>query len=81
MFIHGDKMKRHAVIGPDNVVENIVMWDCVSTWKPPENHFLVLVEDIACGVGWAYENGEFRRPPPPAPPEPETVTQPDTPTT
>lgn len=74
-------MKKHAVINDQGIVENIVLWDGVAEWHPPQGCVLILVDDIECGIGWAHENGEFRRPPPPAPPEPETVTQPDTPTT
>lgn len=55
-------MKRYAVISPENTVENIVLWDEVSQWTPPEGHILVNVEEVVCGIGWKHENGVFTNP-------------------
>lgn len=58
-------MRKHAIIDSNNVVENIILWDGTSEWRPPEGKTLVEVEEIFCGPGWIYENGVFTEPPPP----------------
>lgn len=45
----------------DNVVVNLVSWDGVSPWQPPEGHELVL-SDVA-EIGWIrQEDGSFVAP-------------------
>lgn len=58
-------MKKHAIIGANQIVENIVLWDGVSEWAPPKDKILIDVENIRCGIGWNYENGMFIEPPRP----------------
>lgn len=63
-FILGEvKMKRYAIVNPDGVVENMIIWDEVSQWTPPEGHTMVKAEEVLCDIGWKYENGAFVRPP------------------
>lgn len=58
-------MKRYAIIDAENTVKNIIIWDEVSTWAPPDNHIMVNVEDVHCDIGWKHENGVFTNPNPP----------------
>lgn len=56
-------MKKYAVIDPNGVVNNMILWDEVSQWAPPEGHSIVKAEEVLCDIGWKYENGTFVRPP------------------
>lgn len=58
-------MKRYAVVNQENTVENIILWDEVSQWEPPEGRSLVKVEEAVCDIGWKHENGVFTNPNPP----------------
>lgn len=58
-------MAKHAVVNSDNVVENIIVWDESSDWRPPEGRFLVNVDEIFCDIGWVHNNGTFANPNPP----------------
>lgn len=57
-------MKRYAVIDPEGTVANVIIWDEVSPWEPPEGHSLVNVEEIFCDIGWKHNNGVFTKPEP-----------------
>lgn len=55
-----------------NLIVNMITWDGVSQWSPPEN--CIAVEhteamDVA-SIGWSYIDGQFI-----APPEPEIVIE------
>jgi len=67
-------MKRYAIINSDNVVENVVLWDEVSQWSPPEGRSMIKVEDVVCGIGWVYDNGNFTDPTPQLEEPPTTDT-------
>ena len=67
-------MKRYAIINSDNVVENVVLWDEVSQWSPPERRSTIKVEDVVCGIGWVYDNGGFANPSPQLEEPPTTDT-------
>jgi hypothetical protein len=58
-------MKRYAVVNQENKVVNIIIWDEVSQWSPPENHIIVNVEETFCDIGWAHNEGVFTDPNPP----------------
>jgi|LakMenEpi03Aug12_release.lakeMendotaPanAssembly.Ray.scaffolds.fasta_scaffold1749372_2 hypothetical protein len=70
-------MPNYAVVNADNVVENIIVWDEVSAWEPPEGRFIVKSEEIPCSIGWHHKDGVFTAPPEPEPPAPE-ITEPTT---
>lgn len=53
-------MKKIAMI-KNGVVENIALWDDVSTWEP-EGYELVDVTSIQCDIGFLYENDVFTDP-------------------
>jgi hypothetical protein len=55
----------YAVI-KNNEVTNIILWDGVSEWSPPEGTIAVACPDEV-GLGWTYENGTFVAPPVPEP--------------
>lgn len=58
-------MAKHAVVNSDNVVENVIVWDESSDWRPPEGRVLVNVDEIFCDIGWHHNNGTFTNPNPP----------------
>lgn len=55
-------MQRYALINNENIVENIVSWDGVSEWTPPENTTCFNVEDIECEIGSSYDGTAFTPP-------------------
>lgn len=55
-------MQRYALINNQSIVENIVSWDGVSEWTPPENMTCVNVENIFCDIGWTYNGSVFTAP-------------------
>jgi len=58
-------MPNYAVVNADNVVENIIVWDESSEWRPPEGHIIVKSEGIPCSIGWHHKEGVFEKPPEP----------------
>lgn len=50
----------------NNIVENIIVWDGVSPYTPPEG--TILVQTDTAGIGWTYDSatGEFTPPAEPA---------------
>lgn len=69
-------MARFAVIDAEGIVKNVIIWDEVSQWAPPDGHALIKAEEIACGIGWKYENGVFTIPAPSVEPTPEPTPAP-----
>jgi hypothetical protein len=55
-------MQRYALINSENIVENIVSWDGVSEWTPPENMTCINVESIQCDIGSSYDGTVFTPP-------------------
>ena len=57
-------MLKYAVINTTtNIVENVILWDGVSDWIPPENHIAVNVEGVIVGPKWTSNNdGSFTAP-------------------
>lgn len=55
-------MQRYALINNQNIVENIVSWDGVSSWTPPENMICLNVEGIQCDIGSTYNGSTFITP-------------------
>lgn len=50
----------YAIIN-NKIVENVIVWDGVSEWTPPENCEIVPLQPEV-GIGWKYENGQFIEP-------------------
>ena len=70
-------MMNYAVVTPSGEVENVIVWDGVSSWTPPEGTKLVPLPDGAA-VSWTYDSttGFFTAPyaPPVPPPPSESAT-------
>ena len=48
--------ERYAVVNEaDYVVDNLVLWDGVTLWTPPENHIAVLIGAQMCDFGYSYD--------------------------
>jgi len=52
---------KHAIIMDGRVV-NIVLWDGVEPWSPPNGGTLIMECPDNVGIGWTYEDGEFSPP-------------------
>ena len=48
----------HWAVIKDNVVINVILWDGVSSWTPPENCEVVPLPPET-GIGYRYINGQF----------------------
>jgi len=59
----------------NGVVDNMVLWDGVSEWTPPEGVTLVMDPPAGVGIGWAYDGASWTAPEPPPVPVPEEVRQ------
>ena len=56
-------MDRHAVINKETgEVVNVVAWDGVAKWMPPEGHYTIPHEDCARGDFWDEKKQDFMRP-------------------
>jgi hypothetical protein len=46
---------RHAIVVA-SVVENVILWDGVAEWAPPDGATVVaLLFDESCDIGWTYD--------------------------
>lgn len=57
-------MKKYAIVDQNGIVDNMIIWDEVSQWSPPEGMTMVKAEDVLCDIGWKHENGVFVNPNP-----------------
>jgi len=55
-------MYKYALINNQNIVDNIILWDGVDSWQPPENMTCINVENIVCSIGWSYDGSVFTKP-------------------
>ncbi len=58
----------------DNICDNVILWDGVAAWQPPENHWVKELEEGSyVGIGWKWDadNSQWLdvRPPPEMPSE------------
>ena len=57
-------MNTYAIIDASTLVINIVVWDGLPPWTPPDDCIAVAIpKDSSAGIGWTYTNGEFIAPP------------------
>ena len=42
-----------------NIVENVIVWDGVTSWEPPAGFYVQLIGDSRAGIGWTFVNGQF----------------------
>lgn len=62
-------MGTYAVIfSSTGIVENLILWDGVTDWSPPEG--CIAIETDIAQIGWSYVDGEFIAPPEPEVPPP-----------
>lgn len=55
-------MKNYAVI-QNNIVTNIIIWDGMATWSPPQGSSLVDLTDTATpDIGSSYDGTTFTPP-------------------
>jgi len=52
-------MKRYAVIGSNNVVENVIIAPSLSAAEELTSSVCIDVTNQAVGVGYIYDNSEF----------------------
>jgi hypothetical protein len=57
-------MDRYAVV-TDGIVTNIISWDGVSEWSPPEGSEAVLIpEGVFVDLGYTWNGSDFSPPVP-----------------
>ena len=57
-------MKYAIVDDLTKVVLNIILWDSVTPYTPPQGTSLVNVTDVLCDIGWIQQpDGTFAPPP------------------
>lgn len=57
---------NYAVLNSDSLVVNVVVFNGIDAWNPPEGCTSVEIpEDSGAGIGWSYVDGEFVSPEPP----------------
>lgn len=49
---------RYALVDADGLVVNVIEWDGVSDWSPPES-LTCLEADEAVSIGWTRQNGAW----------------------
>ena len=57
-------MNNYAIIDSATLVINVVVWDGLPGWTPPDDCSAVgIPKDSSAGIGWTYINGRFIAPP------------------
>lgn len=51
---------NYCLIDAAGNVVNVILYDGISPYKPPEG--LTLVQSDVAGIGWTYANGVFTNP-------------------
>ena len=51
---------RYALIDAQGNVDNIVIWDGLPDWTPPQGY--TTVQSDTAGIGWTYSSGAFSPP-------------------
>lgn len=67
--------ENYAVVNADGLIINIVVWDGVTEWAPPEGTQAVRCGDNLCGIGGTYKDGVFGAPPEPEVPKEDLISQ------
>ncbi|EFH6041019.1 tail fiber assembly protein [Escherichia coli] len=67
--------ESYAVVNSDGLIINIVVWDGVTEWGPPEGTHAVRCGDNLCGIGGTYKDGVFTFPPAPEVPKEDLINQ------
>lgn len=50
-------MTTYAVVATaTNICDNVVVWDSsVNPWTPPEDHYIVNIDNSEVSIGWSYD--------------------------
>lgn len=67
--------ESYAVVNSDGLIINVVVWDGVTEWAPPEGAQAVRCGDNLCGIGGTYKDGVFAAPPEPEVPKEDLISQ------
>ncbi|EFN5562441.1 tail fiber assembly protein [Escherichia coli] len=67
--------ESYAVVNSDGLIINIVVWDGVTEWGPPEGTHAVRCGDNLCGIGGTYKEGVFNVPPESEVPKEDLISQ------
>ncbi|HBH7842644.1 TPA: tail fiber assembly protein [Escherichia coli] len=65
----------YAVIDGDGNIVNVIVWDGVTEWEPPEGTQAVRCGDNLCVIGGTYKEGVFNVPPEPEVPKEDLINQ------
>lgn len=49
----------YAVVNGKGLIENVVVWDGITEWSPPEGTTAVDCGDSLCQIGGTYKEGKF----------------------
>ena len=55
-------MEKYALIENGTVV-NVILWDGVTPWDPPEGQTAVALAETGAWLGWTYDGTNFSPPP------------------
>ena len=70
-------MNRYAIVDKiTGFVDNVVLWDGIVDWEPPEGYQAIHTENETVGPKWTYLNGTFTAPVIEIPKPPEIITPP-----
>lgn len=67
--------ENYAVVDDDGNIVNVIIWDGVSQWSPPEGCTAVRCGENLCAIGGTYKDGKFTSPPAPELPDVDLVSQ------
>lgn len=56
-------MKYAVINSATNMVENVIIWDGVAPWTPPDGYYVESIGDFGAGIGWSHIDGQFFAPP------------------
>lgn len=69
------KAEDYALIDGDGNIVNVIVWDGVTEWEPPEGTQAVRCGDNLCRIGGTYKDGVFAAPPEPEVPKEDLISQ------
>jgi hypothetical protein len=60
-------MRRYALINKlTNIISNIIVYDGMTTYIPPNGTFMIDITDIFVNIGWIYDDSLNQFIPPPS---------------
>lgn len=69
--------ENYAVVNSEGLIINIVVWDGITDWAPPESTQAIRCGDNICGIGGNYQDGVFTLPPEPEIPQEDLIAMAD----